>query len=129
MTNTYQTHVVDAETWTAKDIGDEFMGGTLVEGSADNSDGGEVLLLITRHPVIDDTLRLPSDMTDATKKFTEWAIRASWEGGTLDGGDIQDKAVELGLLVEVTYDPDEHGPNDCDAEKGDPWYVLSDELK
>lgn len=55
MKNEYKIHVVDAETWTATKIGNEFMGGVLVEGSADSLDGGEVLFLITRHAVAEET--------------------------------------------------------------------------
>lgn len=63
-------------------------------------------------------------------EFIRWAIsNGPWEGCGLDGGDIQDKAVSCGILVQVEYDPDEHGPNDYDAEKGDPWFVFSDEFK
>lgn len=36
-------------------------------------------------------------------EFARWAIsESSFQGCNLDGGDIQDKAHELGLLVEAT---------------------------
>jgi hypothetical protein len=61
-------------------------------------------------------------------EFAKWAIRSGpWSD--LDGGDIQDKAVECGILVETQYDPEKHGPTETDQEPGDPWYVFSDEFK
>jgi hypothetical protein len=63
-------------------------------------------------------------------EFAKWAIRSGpWDGSDLDGGDIQDKAVECGILVETKYDPEKHGPSETDQEPGDPWYVFSDEFK
>lgn len=44
--------------------------------------------------------------------------------GNWDGGSIQDLAVKYGIIREVTYDPDVHGPNDSGAEPGDPWFVF-----
>jgi hypothetical protein len=46
-------------------------------------------------------------------------------GGDRDGGAIQDLAVKHGILKEVKYDPEIHGPNDVGAEPGDPWYVFA----
>ena len=62
--------------------------------------------------------------------FVAWCIREGLrEGNSLDSWDVQDKAVEFGILERVTYDPEKHGPNDIDAEPGDEWYVFSDEMK
>lgn len=59
------------------------------------------------------------------KAFAEWAIREGvWDGWQLDGDEIQDKAVEFGIIEEVEYDPVKHGENDVDAEPGDPWFVF-----
>ena len=63
-------------------------------------------------------------------EFIAWAIReGSWQGCNLDGGDVQDKAVEMGILVETKYNPRIHGENDCDAEPGCPWFVFSPAFK
>lgn len=62
---------------------------------------------------------------NAPNEFAKWVIRKGWlEGCNLDCLDVQDKAIELGLVVLVKYDPDVHGSNDVDAEPGDDWYVL-----
>lgn len=61
-------------------------------------------------------------------EFTTWAIReGAWEGLDLDGGDIQEKAAALNLVTQVPFDPEKHGEGDG-AERGDPWYVLSEAL-
>jgi len=40
------------------------------------------------------------DLTKKLAAFAKWALQEGvWEGCELDGSDIQDKAVELGLLV------------------------------
>jgi hypothetical protein len=63
-------------------------------------------------------------------EFAKWAIRSGqWDGSDLDGGDIQDKAIECRILVETQYDPEKHGPSETGQEPGDPWYVFSDEFK
>ena len=72
----------------------------------------------------------PSDLTKKLAAFAQWALHDGvWVGFDLDGSDIQDKAVELGLLVAVPYNPEVHGPNDFDAESGDDWLIWSDEMK
>ena len=58
------------------------------------------------------------------------SIRALWEGVGLDPGDIQDKAVDLGVCKKGRmYEPKRHGPNDVGAEPGDEWYEFTDEMK
>jgi hypothetical protein len=45
------------------------------------------------------------DITQRLALFTSWALgEGSWEGLDLGGDRIQDKALELGLLTETTYD-------------------------
>lgn len=62
--------------------------------------------------------------------FARWAIRTGpFDGCDLDGGDVQDKAVECGLLVSVPYDPEKHGELEFDAEPGESIYEFSPELK
>jgi hypothetical protein len=59
-------------------------------------------------------------------EFAKWVIENSvFEGIDLTGWEIEDKAVELGLLIEEKYDPELHGPNNCDSEPGYPWLVFS----
>lgn len=71
-------------------------------------------------------------MTITTKlaQFAEWVlIEGAFHGHDLEGGLIQDKAQELGLLTETIYDPEVHGESEFDTEAGDPWYVFSDALQ
>jgi len=66
---------------------------------------------------------------DPIKEFARWIIQEGcFEGGTLDGGEIQDKAVELGLLVEELYDPVKHKDIE-DAEEGEGVFVFTDLMK
>jgi len=61
-------------------------------------------------------------------EFAQWALNdGSFGGCGLDGGDIQDKALEFGIIVQTLYDPEKHG-SCADAEIGEVWYVFSDEF-
>jgi len=61
------------------------------------------------------------------KGFAKWCLtEGPWQGCDLDGGSVQDAAVKFGVAKQVKYDPKVHGPNDHDAEPGDPWFVLAD---
>jgi hypothetical protein len=65
-------------------------------------------------------------------EFLEWAMNnGPWSGDDLDGADVQNKAIELGLIVETKYDPQIHGRNGKSeyAEPGDQWFVFADWLK
>lgn len=63
-------------------------------------------------------------------EFARWAIsNGPFDGCHLEGSDVQEKAAQCGILIETTYDPEEHGPSNCDAQAGDQWYVFADEFK
>jgi hypothetical protein len=58
-------------------------------------------------------------------EFARWAVEnGCWGGCDLDGADVQDKAIECGVIVQVPYDPKKHGRSELDP--GEPWYVFSD---
>lgn len=60
-------------------------------------------------------------------EFARWAIaEGAWQGGDLEGGDIQNKAHKLGLieLVPGGYNPEVHGEDDY-AELGDPYFTFA----
>lgn len=66
--------------------------------------------------------------------FFQWAAEGFWDEGAceINGGDFQDKAEALGLIVEVPYDPAEHGSFGADEyglSPGDSWFVYSAEMK
>jgi hypothetical protein len=68
----------------------------------------------------------------ALAEFLKWALEdGAWQGLDLDGGDIEIKAGDLGLLIVVPYDPAVHGDGgfEFDIEPGDDWYELKDEVK
>ncbi len=65
----------------------------------------------------------------ALAEFAELCFQSAWEGNDVDGGDIQEWGVQLGLLVETKYDPKKHGPSEYDLEPGDTYYVFSDWFK
>lgn len=69
-----------------------------------------------------------ADIERACAKFVMWCLQeGSFQGCDINGGDAQEKAVELGLLDETTYDSNRHGVSDC-CEQGDPWYVPKPDL-
>lgn len=55
------------------------------------------------------------------------AIMEAWPTGGVDGGDLQEIAVEFGLLTGVPggFDPEKHEDAECCAERGDPWFMRS----
>lgn len=62
-------------------------------------------------------------------EFAKWCItEGCFEGCDLDGGEVQDNAVKLGIIHEVAYDPEKHGTKNVDAEPGDQWFVFTDEF-
>lgn len=69
-------------------------------------------------------------MTMNLAAFAKWAVQdGPFEGSHLDGWDVQDKAVEFGILTIVKFDPDIHRDDEYGADAGDDWYVFSDEFK
>ena len=73
---------------------------------------------------------MSDDLTKKLAEFAAWAVlEGAWTGSDLEGGEIQDKAVKLGLIVKVSYDPEVHGESEFDFMPGDDWYVWSEEMK
>lgn len=65
---------------------------------------------------------------DPAAQFVMWSLmNGSWQGCDIDGGAAQDKAVELGLIIEDQYDPKRHGENSY-CEPGDRWFIPSEAL-
>lgn len=64
------------------------------------------------------------------EKFARWCVQEGpFSGCDLDGGDVQAKAFECGLLTKTKYDPAVHGEDNADyVEPGDAWFVFSDEF-
>lgn len=66
------------------------------------------------------------DQNKALREFFRWAMdEGAFMGCDLDGGDMQEKASKLGLIVKEPYDPAKHGKSDCDVEPGADWYVFA----
>ena len=62
-------------------------------------------------------------------QFALWTLQSSaWSGCDLEGYEIQQKALKLGIVKEVPYDPSVHGDAEFDTEPGDAWYVWSDDV-
>jgi hypothetical protein len=82
--------------------------------------------MIAMHRVAQGALE-PSEAAVNCARFVRWAVQEGpWQGGDLDGGSVQDKAEELGLIVSVPYDPEKHGAyNDYGCDAGDPWFEFS----
>lgn len=59
------------------------------------------------------------------RAFALWCIETGpWEGRDLDGGEVQKKATELGLMREIEYEPKVHGESDG-AVAGDIWFEAT----
>ena len=56
--------------------------------------------------------------------FFNWAMQETFEGNDLEGADVQDEAVELGLAERVPYDPKRHGLS-THCQEGDSWIKLN----
>jgi hypothetical protein len=66
-----------------------------------------------------------ADEIERLREFVHWALSdGSWQGTSIDGGEIQDKAIELGLVVKTKYDNAIHGES-TEAVDGDDWYMLA----
>lgn len=73
----------------------------------------------------DTDIKEAADEIERLRAFVHWALcDGSWRGTSIDGGEIQDKAIELGLVVKTKYDNAIHGES-AEAENGDDWYMLA----
>lgn len=115
--------------------------GALLEmlGVFDSERGQTILSYLNGEDVPDPLPVSPNDfgisspsredvLIGALVKFAENAFRVSWDGCDLDGFEIQDKGVALGLLTKSEYDPSIHG-DDFEGEPGDTYYTYSDAFK
>lgn len=56
--------------------------------------------------------------------FATAALDCLWDGYAMDGSDIQDAALQHGLIVQTTFDPNIHSDrHGVGAEDGDKWFV------
>lgn len=62
------------------------------------------------------------------RAFAKAMIACAFEGGDADGGFIQDKAVELGLLKETVFDNAVHKDPNGMTTDGEQWFVYTDIL-
>lgn len=66
-----------------------------------------------------------TDRMKALEALFDWAIDIAFNAQDVGGGELQEKALELGLLETEPYDPDEHGSkpaHDWGLSKGDLMY-------
>lgn len=64
----------------------------------------------------------------AMAQFIMWCMNEGpWDGCDLHGGDVQDKAEELGLIVKTKFDPKIHGER-IEAKEGGDWFVPAEWL-
>jgi hypothetical protein len=63
------------------------------------------------------------------REFIRECVQAAFEGHGVDGGEIQDMAVKHGILRQVEFNPAIHTDSTGYSEKGDPWFVYTDEFK
>lgn len=71
----------------------------------------------------------PAVSAEALVEFAKDMIACSREGGSADGAYIEERATELGLLVEESFDPSRHKDPDGYAKEGDPWFVYHGPLR
>jgi len=87
-------------------------------------------ILASRRRSLTAALSCPDGFRLAAFQFVQWAMQeGAWEGCSLDGGSLQDKAEALGLIVNEPYDTERHGPSGLDPEPGCDWYVLHPEIR
>lgn len=59
--------------------------------------------------------------------FAKAILKKHWEHdcGEVEGDEIQDMALEFGLIVRVSYDPKKHGDGGLEfgVEPGGEWYI------
>jgi hypothetical protein len=68
------------------------------------------------------------DHHEALLTFFRWAMNnGPFDGCSLDGGDVQDKAEHLGLIVPTKYDPKVHGEHH-EFDEGADFYVFAPAL-
>jgi hypothetical protein len=68
-------------------------------------------------------------MNESLAQFAADIIRRHAWGNDVDGGDVQEKAVQYGILRQVEFDPTIH--EDAEGyglEKGDPWFEFTPEF-
>ncbi len=71
----------------------------------DGAAGEAVLKMIAASLASQKSLAAQLREAEKLREFVEWCMAtASWQGYDLHGGDMQDKAEELGLLVQVPAD-------------------------
>jgi len=71
-----------------------------------------------------ESLRTELSAKDKVLDFAKSVLHVAFEGGSLDGGDIQEMGVKYGLLEQTAYDPEKHEEN-WDFEPGDPYYTFT----
>lgn len=71
--------------------------------------------------------RPTKEQIEAMRTFILDGLQHVWDGCDWDGADIQDRAKDLGLIVEVPggYNPEVHGESEFDADPGDTWYTAA----
>lgn len=81
-------------------------------------------------PMQPTTEAITASNTAALIAFTKHVMGEVWEYAEINGCDVQDEAVRLGILVraEGGYDPDKHGESDF-SEPGDEFFVWSSWFK
>lgn len=81
---------------------------------------------------------MSSEQTSAAKayeQFGRWVAEIICDGDSflcdLDGADAGDKLLELGILIETSYDPDKHGEFEfyVDPEPGDTIQVFNEGMQ
>lgn len=78
-------------------------------------------------PILENMRQQETDITQLVN-FARQVIDVAFEGGGLDGGEIQEMAVNCGLLNAVEYDPEKHGEVNEYIEPGDTVYLYADIL-
>jgi len=61
-------------------------------------------------------------------EFAKEIIAAAWDGCGVDAGEIQELAVEYGLITETKYDQNKHSPTEFYIAPGEKHFELSEEF-
>ena len=116
---------------TAMIVGGEGFEFGLIADVTEDYDAAFIVKAVNAHDALVEALKLARariEYTQSAAKFVMWALlEGSWQGLDINGGEAQDKAVELGLIVPTLYDPKKHGES-ANCRPGDHWFVPSEAL-
>lgn len=80
--------------------------------------------LITKVETLLSELTRLQEEVEGLARFAKVALDCLWDGYDLEGSDIQDAALQHGLIVQTAFDPNIHSDrHGVGVNPGDEWFV------